>query len=199
MKQEELYGHGLGGVNLQIINCHNSAKVIGKAAGGIIATAFPVFVTNCSNSGIIMGTDYAGGILGWCNYEPTIYNSYNTGAVNSSSFAGGIVGYVYQSITIKNTYNIGQIKGASSRTGAIKGGGLWSNPVTVIESSFYLDGTAPIGVVMNTDTTIKYNKNEIYSSSFADTLNAYIEDNSSISSDWKKWQSINNSNPEFVN
>ena len=189
-----IVGAGNGKANLIIDKCYNLGNIISDdSSGGIIGNAYPVYVTNCYNKGNIYGK-YAGGILGYCNYTPTIYNSFNLGNIKATLSAGGIVGDIYSSIKIKNTYNVGQIE-SPSYAGGISGSALWNNPDTLIENSFYLEGTAIKGTNVVTDTTEVCSEEKLKSQEFVDGLNEYIDNNKEDTEGWLKWRYLNSQYP----
>ncbi|MBQ3534329.1 MAG: InlB B-repeat-containing protein, partial [Clostridia bacterium] len=108
---------------------------VGGVVGEIIGT-----ITNCYNTGSIMGTyNFVGGIVGWNFSSSTVTNCYNTGAVTGNgNRVGGVAGG--NSATITNCYNIGAVTG-SDYVGGIVG---WDNEGTVT-NSYYLSGCARDG------------------------------------------------------
>ena len=76
---------------VDILNCLNSAEIVGtEAAGGIVGQGGNV-IRNCSNSGHIVSSSYAGGIAGSLAKE--LYECFNTGGIIvNGSAAGGILG-----------------------------------------------------------------------------------------------------------
>ncbi|MCC8157947.1 MAG: filamentous hemagglutinin N-terminal domain-containing protein [Phascolarctobacterium sp.] len=74
----------------------------GSYVGGIVGanSENPAIIENCTNSGVITGINYVGGIAGYNGYNDLDYaakitNSHNTdsGSVTGNSYVGGIVGY----------------------------------------------------------------------------------------------------------
>ena len=118
------------GVNLELDNCENMAKVVSvkKAAGGITGGGQGIKITNCYNYGEIYsyGTDRAyndyetgsaGGIVGTnCS---DVQDCGNEGYVSSTISAGGIIGYKYMDFNIVNCYNTGKITGTTYSGGII--------------------------------------------------------------------------------
>ena len=116
-----------------ITNCYNTGSVIGSAGsvGGIAGRASErATITNCYNTGSVSGQDDVGGIAGRA-YFSTITNCYNTGSVTGSSYyVGGIAGYAYSSTSITNCYNTGSVIGSASRVGGIAGYAYSSTSIT---------------------------------------------------------------------
>lgn len=108
------------------------------------------------------------------------------------------MGYVYAAISIKNVYNIGKVECSNeSRRGGIVGTALWNNPDTLIENSFYLEGTATKGTNKVTDTTIVYSIEMMKSEKIISELNEYIENNANTTEGWFKWKTGENGYPVF--
>lgn len=111
------YAGGIVGTAIATIidNCSNACYIDAYRAGGIVGYCpnSTLYVSNCSNSGVVNGTDgYAGGIVGSCNDYSIlkITNSYNTAEITGRDYCGGIVGCCsgYNSILlISNCYNVG--------------------------------------------------------------------------------------------
>ena len=74
-------------------------------------------VTNCYNTGTVIGKTAVGGVCGH-NWD-TITNCYNTGTVSGENYVGGVCGSSYKTIT--NCYNIGKIIGTIGYTGGVCG------------------------------------------------------------------------------
>lgn len=188
------------GVARNINNCFSIGNIKAEEnAGGIIGfTASEAIVVNCYNMSNVYGVEAAGGILGWTNYNPKIYNCFNVGNIKLDVRAGGIMGYVYAATSIKNVYNIGKVECSNeSGLGGIVGTALWNNPDTLIENSFYLEGTATKGTNKVTDTTIVYSIEMMKSEKFISELNEYIDNNADTTEGWFKWKTGENGYPVF--
>ena len=113
---------------VDILNCLNSAEIVGtEAAGGIVGQGGNV-IRNCSNSGHIVSSSYAGGIV----------NCYNRGDLsgNATPGIGGIVGIANGNATdIRNCYNVGSITNNSGNAGGLFG---YDN-VNNINNVYYLN------------------------------------------------------------
>lgn len=120
---------GLIGYNDGTINqCYNTANVSSYYAGGIAGRGGSVENTitkNCYNTGLIIGTNKAGGIVGSYDYYGDIANCYNTGSVRTSKTADTNDGYAIGRIswgTISNCYYLNSsgkgVTGATSLTEA---------------------------------------------------------------------------------
>ena len=103
-----------------ITNCTNSGTIIGTTAGGIVASPGillgPCIIENCSNYGSIKGTTCAGGIVGVINDNQS---------------------------TIRNSYNSGEISGTSE-----VGGILGRSQPSIIVSNCYNKGNVIGGTDM---------------------------------------------------
>lgn len=99
--------------SVDIINCLNSAEIVGtESAGGIIGQGGNV-IRNCSNTGHIASSCYAGGIAGSLTKE--FYECFNTGGITvNGSAAGGIIGRKGGQLVIVNCYNRGDLSGKAA-------------------------------------------------------------------------------------
>ncbi len=80
--------------NVTITNCYNTGSVIGNNyVGGIVGLSNASDIRNCHNAGVVTGSDYVGGIIGYIYNPSLLENCYNTGSVIGSNDVGGIVGY----------------------------------------------------------------------------------------------------------
>ncbi len=135
-----------------INNCHNVNTIVKSTysnsfVGGIAGTSVsPTNITNCTNSGTIIGTT-AGGIVaspallvGPCIIE----NCSNYGNIKGTACAGGIVGVINDNqSTIRNSYNSGEISGTSE-----VGGILGRSQPSIIVSNCYNKGNVIGGTDM---------------------------------------------------
>lgn len=122
----ELTGKGvIGGIagyvknsNVTVSTCHNTAKINGESAGGIVGNNEGV-VEYCYNQGKIIGNGAAGGIASYQSAgNGRITKCYNDGDVTANSNSGGIIGQ--NSNKVNNCYNTGKIK-ATNAAGGIAG------------------------------------------------------------------------------
>ena len=128
-------------INTNVVNCDFNAVCtdpghFGAYAGGIVAWNKGI-IEHCSSSGIIYGTNGAGGIVGE-NYSGSITRSYNFCTVSSNN-AGGIVGINDRSVS--NCYNTGAISGSTA--GGIVGEGWMPSycyNVGVVNGDYYCGG-----------------------------------------------------------
>ena len=135
---------------ITIRNCFNSGTISSSStssvayAGGICGcTDIMITVSDCSNSGDVTSSYYAGGICGrvygsgFIRDFNIISNCLNSGIIFSTSsysdaYAGGICGYVEMSY-ISNCLNFGTISTTSSSRDAYAGGiCAWSVTVDII-------------------------------------------------------------------
>ena len=120
-------GHSFGTVS----NCHNTGDVIGKSdfVGGVAGYNEYGTVSNCNNTGVVVGKSSVGGVAGYNGYG-TVSNCYNTGAVSGSgNDVGGVVGWNPEG-KVSNCYNTGDVSGSDYCVGGVVGevlGGEASN------------------------------------------------------------------------
>ncbi|MBO7055505.1 MAG: ribosomal protein L7/L12, partial [Bacteroidales bacterium] len=119
--QGEMPGTYAGGIcgymegDATILNCYNSAEVIGMVAGGITSKGYHATITQCKNYGTItsMASEHADGIIGGIIgelYFTTVQQCYNEGTITSDLKAGGIAGEGGYD-KIYNSYNAGAVSG----------------------------------------------------------------------------------------
>ena len=113
-------GGVIGNTKATLSDVHNTGNVKGLLnninVGGIAGTTSGGSITNASNSGLIEGFTYVGGIVG--KATGTITEAVNNGQVIGDKSVGGIVGYTGANVsnstnngTIKGTYRVGGIVG----------------------------------------------------------------------------------------
>lgn len=82
-------------------------------------------VSNCHNTGTVVGTDYVGGVAGSCggtsDNSTTITDCSNSGNVSGNGCVGGVCGLAEESTTISNCTNSGDVRGSSSGVGGVCG------------------------------------------------------------------------------
>ena len=132
VKNGEINNLGIVGGNI-IGNISFYSSYSDCYVGGIAGYLYKSNISNCYNlSNIITsndidekGSSYAGGIVGYLNFDCSIINCYNKANINSNcnsnrySYAGGIT--AYSSMKIINCYNTGTIIGNG---GTCKVGGI---------------------------------------------------------------------------
>lgn len=130
------YIGGVCGVNYGIVsNCYNTGKIIGEDyVGGVCGSNHSMI--DCYNTGTITGHDNVGGVSGFS--ENKLANCYNTGNVTGNDGVGGVSGTNFSAMN--SCYNIGNITG-NSYAGGITG----ANGGT-ITNCYYLTGTAAGGI-----------------------------------------------------
>ncbi len=114
--------------NGTITNCCNTGAVIGSGRVGGVCGGNGGMISNCYNAGAVTGSGtntYVGGVCGYNN--GTITNCCNTGAVTGGERVGGVCGHNFDG-TITSCYNTGAVTG-SGRVGGVCGGngGMISN------------------------------------------------------------------------
>lgn len=165
------------GCDLKVYNCYNTGTVksVGSAGGISGDLNGRTTMTNCYNSGIIIG-EYSGGISGYCVIG-YIYNCFNVGNIKSTSTedvkAAGLICHfrAFNKSNLEQTYYLNNVEVAVARN-------QWSNTLNY-------KGNA---------------KDEAYmcSQEFVDTLNNYVD---SYESDEKvtllKWKYNEGNYPTF--
>ena len=133
--------------NSTITNCYNTGSVIGSggSVGGVVGSAYYGTVENCYNTGSISGSSRVGGVVGYA-YSSTVTNCYNTASVSGPSRVGGVVGYVSSgSSTITNCYNTGSVSG-SDEVGGVVGFGTATN----CYNTGSVSGSSSVGGIVGT-------------------------------------------------
>ncbi len=142
------------GIVEQCYNTGNISTTGSDSLGGIVgSSSMPGaidligtgIVRNCYNTGTISGATYcSGGVLGY--NTSLLENCYNIGGVNGKPTIGDSHGGVagVSRGQIKNCYNMGVVT-ANTYYGSVVGNN--ENKVyTTISNSYYLAGTAPVGL-----------------------------------------------------
>ena len=82
-----------------ITNCYNTGDIVGHGVGGILGHSYwtGTAISNTYNNGKIVGYQYAAGILGW-GTQVEIKDSINFGTISSSSVKGYVSGFNYGGI-----------------------------------------------------------------------------------------------------
>ena len=103
-----------------VSNCYNTGTIVGGSyTGGIVGRADSyASISNCYNTGKVSGTSNVGGIAGYS--AMTLSTSYNKGNISGSSYVGGIVG-AKAAGNVRNTYNTGSVSGTANGVGGIVG------------------------------------------------------------------------------
>lgn len=133
----------IGGISGQnngtIKDCSNSACVsvtesngkmsncVGGIVGKIIGEVSSITISNCNNSGEILGGTQIGGIIGEFNpggssITAEIKNCYNTGYIRSispNSQAGGIIGRIFSPVSVGLCWNNGVVESVGSAGGIV--------------------------------------------------------------------------------
>lgn len=129
--------------------------------GGVAGYVYEGTVSNCYNTGYVIGSTDVGGVTG-CIMSQNLYssrsvvNSYNSGMVIGISNVGGVAGYVNELGTVINCYNTGTIYG-SNDVGGVAGNnyGFVSNSCNTGEvyGDIYVGGVVGSGDVYNSYNT----------------------------------------------
>lgn len=120
VKSEYDYVGGIAGIaKVELTDCKNSGEVIGNSYVGGIVGQSETNISECSNSSNVTGKkNNIGGIIG-CAKCP-VGNCENSGNVNGSSEnTGGIVGYALDYVNDCN--NTGRVEGYAKNMGGIVG------------------------------------------------------------------------------
>ena len=107
---------------LEIEYCRNEATVSGRSyVGGIAGYAYFVdTISKCTNSGTINGNgNYCSGLVGYLNGSK-VFNGTNTGVIKGESYVGGIGGFHHQGAKVFNSINSGEVSG-SKFVGGVSG------------------------------------------------------------------------------
>lgn len=182
---------GSGSANkMHIDNTHFKGDVIGKqyvgalCAGAEMASAT---ITNCSNSGLIVGNNYVGGLVGYAR-NCKLYNCYNCGRVKAyyvkedsfllyEGIAGGLAGY-FGGTSFTNCFNYGKISGVATGNMIGARGGQISNPY---RSCFALEGMAQIETYESYLTI--YTARSFQNGTLLNDLNTYRENRHTTTTD----------------
>ena len=146
------YAGSIGGYftnSSKVENCSNSGVITGVGyTGGIVGYLYTGQITDCTNKGTITGIDYVGGIVGRSG-AVTINRCTNTGSVegtDSNAYIGGVLGYSSSAITITNCFVKSDIIGANTNyIGGIAG--YCSSSSATIRGCVYYNETNPMSIV----------------------------------------------------
>ncbi len=144
--------------NGTVENCSNKGTVYlesGLMCGGLVGGGYKGKILNSFNRGMVMGTSYAAGIIGFADEDFTVDNCYNNAMISYSGFtAAGIVGYL-ASGHVSNCYSAGIFSGDDVNNGVIGD----TDPGVEIVNCYYLqqDGVSDSnpGVVSKTESEMK--------------------------------------------
>lgn len=182
-----------------IRRCTNSGNItsIGTSgtnlySGGICGSiTIHTSVSDCTNSGVILGKVETGGVLGCLGSTCIIMNCYNTGAVNGESNVSGVVGQGNGG-DMYNCYNVAEVTG-EREVGLVLGGNVDN---TSCDKCYYLSSLAGANGFGISKTAAAMKKD-----SFVTLLNGNADDAAYASfglSDWAKdTQSVNGGYPIF--
>jgi len=131
---------GVGGIvkNMGVLDSY----ILGKNRIGSVAGINSGTVTNCYNTGTVIGADgsyHTGGVVGYNNHS-TVTNCYNTGTVIGDDWVGGVAGT--NTGTVTNCYNTGTVIGDDWVGGVV--GQNWYG--TAVTNCYYKTGTAGGGI-----------------------------------------------------
>lgn len=153
---------GDGSSSARISQCANFGTVsyeagTGQYKGGITGESRYTNISECSNSGNIMGNgNFVGGIAGDLNSGSYMTDCYNSGSITATGYSiGGIAGRMdmYGSYGIENCYSVGEVQNISDNPqhyGVLIGlyaGGINTNCYCLIENNGINSGLTAIGKV----------------------------------------------------
>ena len=108
---------GIVGTGLQsgcaLSDCHNSAPISSESYAGGLGAKLYAQLTDCSNTGDVVGTTGAAGLIAVCA-PGQVLRCYNTGAITSGSgSAGGLLGTLEEpgQVAFRFCYNVGSVAG----------------------------------------------------------------------------------------
>ena len=165
-------------------NCHNTGEVKGSATADDYADGYYTYVggvagifcsdygysgmvSDCYNTGSVVGENYTGGVIGSVyfsssNSSITIEDCYNTGSVVGENYTGGVVGYnrsEYGNVTISSCYNTATVTG-QDYTGGVVGYNTSENSnyratVTNCYNTGAITGASNVGGVVGYNTNVE--------------------------------------------
>lgn len=155
-----------GATNANIVNCSNSANILAEKASyvggimGLLSTTGNLTLTDLTNSGEIVGTNYVSGLIGYLNnhatwayndtnYSISLRNLHNTADISGVTYVGGLFGRINAqitgsssdgtvSVTILESSNSGNITGNESVGSYI--GAFYSDRTSTI-NGYVLEGS----------------------------------------------------------
>ena len=106
------YVGGVVGYNYSgtISNCYNTGTVIGSEDVGGVVGCGAGNVSNCYNNGSVSGGTGAGGVVGLIGNGGSVSDCYSTGSISGYEYVGGVVGCGYKN-SVSRCYNTGSISG----------------------------------------------------------------------------------------
>ena len=164
-----LFGNSYSGSIIANLGVAESYIYGGLYVGGVVGYSYKrSTVTNCYNTGSVIGEERVGGVIGYAT-TTNVTNCYNTGSVNGEKYVGGVVGYsrsAYNgSTTVANCYNTGSITG-SNYVGGVVGYNIGDSNGTVTDccNAGSITGEEDVGGVVgssNCTVTNCYNTGEV--------------------------------------
>ncbi|KYC53879.1 MAG: hypothetical protein AMQ22_00079 [Candidatus Methanofastidiosum methylothiophilum] len=140
-----------GGVVFSSLLVTGSIKANSSYLGGVIgayeATGGSGAINNCTNTADLSGTDYIGGIAGYCQKVNSLGCSVNAD-ITGANYIGGIFGrYGYPQVTLQSF----TIEGTISATGSQIGGAVGIITYGVTITGFDISNTLSISVSSTSD------------------------------------------------
>lgn len=125
-----------------VLNCFYNGQAQGRYAGGIVGFASCASIKYVVAWGYVVGSEYAGGLVGYGGVEANLEISYSINQVVATEKFGGVAGvflgnvsYCYYS---KNEYDIGGVNGQSTQYSSV---GIPENLMLTVNGTLsqYLD------------------------------------------------------------
>ena len=147
-------------MTVTISEANNSGSVTstGNNVGGMIGSQNSsaksgyytyISVINSSNSGLIKGKKYTGGLIGSASYLSSLKSSTNTSSIEGEDYTGGYVGYAPNASleNLKNDHSItgnGYLGGIAGYAGSISS---CKNTGSINSTTFILENSNPVASV----------------------------------------------------
>ncbi|MCL2712380.1 MAG: hypothetical protein FWD37_03790, partial [Methanomassiliicoccaceae archaeon] len=165
-----LFGYVVGG-NISNVGVEKSYIRNGPSGstGGVVSYLINGTVTNCWNTGKVIGNTNTGGVVGHAvsntDSNSKILYSYNTGEIKGTSQIGGVVGFLFFSDSM-NCYNTGSVTGSEWRVGGVVGAAEAGNILNCYNTG-NVAGQMNIGGVVgsgseNSNIVNCYNTGDVY-------------------------------------
>lgn len=133
-----------------LTNCFNTGTIVGNShIGGITGQSIGGSISNCYNTGTAISTNWGAGGIATYIENSSIKNCYNTGSVSTAigGTVGGIVGDSYNS-ELNNCYNTGEVTGTSA-VGSLTGS---NRGFGTVRDCYWLAGSSASGFGSNSAT-----------------------------------------------
>lgn len=205
----------IGGVVGMAIGSHLSelisyVRITGSGAvynhvGGVVGSAMDTSdVFKCMYFGAIeleATTDCVGGVVGYINTTSIRYCG-NVGTVKSGSangYVGGVLGYLNNSGgSVRNSYSYGAVQNGGGRYCGAVIGCLRSHKAANFTDNYYLVGSAPVDIDIDSKYAQDVAATEKDSAAFASGEVCYLADSKTSTGDKALWkQDVDNGNTPY--